>query len=378
MDQFNFGQNKGSEVKTNEKSDVTEETKVDSKDDKGQEVSTTETKDPKIVKLSDFSKVLPGAKNIVKDLGIESKENKEDEVETEDKGETKPQRDLTGFGEREAKWLQRMPFEAYEYFSKQLKDTKASQEVVKQKDVEIAKLKEGKTTLPDSYYENPQAGWLQPEVQELQGNLTLASQIETHWKQQLINVETGKDWFDLIEGKNGEIFVDNKPKSAGIPGEAEWAINKQNISQYFQQAINQTGRIRGELNGIVTGFQSKHKELLGKVKSAEDTFMPMFKDEASDEYKKVVPIRDELVKFGLAKDNPAINMLAKSVALNMILKELYLAEKSKREVKGQIADSQRRAGPNASVTNGASPGDTKPSGPSLKDFGKLGLRKIEL
>jgi len=31
---------------------------------------------------------------------------------------SKPIRDLTGFGEREAKMLQRMPYEAYEYFSK--------------------------------------------------------------------------------------------------------------------------------------------------------------------------------------------------------------------------------------------------------------------
>lgn len=346
----------------------------------------------KSLKISDFSKVIPNAKKLADDLKAPATDDKkkdevkitDDTLPPEDKKaeEGKPQRDLTGFGEQESKWLQRMPYEAYEYISKELREKKtlAAKLVESEKTytAELAKAREGKVTLPESYYENPQAGWLQPEVQEAQAGLTLANNIENHWKTQLVNIETGKEWFDLIEDpKTGQIFIDQKGKPAGEVGSAEWAMAKQNVAQYFQQAINQTGRVRGELNSLVTNFQSKHKELIGKVKSAEDQFMPMFKDETSEEFKKVTPIRDELTKFGISKDNPALSMLAKSVALNMILKDMYYAEKAKATTKAAVVDSQRRAGPTQESFNGAAV-EQVAQAPKLSDFAKLGLRKINI
>jgi len=295
---------------------------------------------------------------------------------------SKPIRDLTGFGEREAKMLQRMPYEAYEYFSKQIKDARALEaktaELEKNYKAETAKLKEGKTELPESYYDNPQSIYLTPDIQQVQSSINLSSQIEAHWKNQIINIETGKDWYDLIEDpKTGQIYVASKPSDCGTIGSEEWIKNKLQVAEYYNNVQQQTSGYRGQLNNMVSNFKSRHEGIMNNIKQSEDKYMPMFADKNSEEYKKVTMVEAEIPKLGINKHNPAFGLLSKSIALNLLLKEA-IAEITKQEkTTTSVAADVKKAGPTAGTFSGS--GSTKSiKAPSLKDFESLGLPRINL
>lgn len=369
------------------------ETPTTTPETKAPEAKPTQTPEAKpapekITNVKDFNKVLGEADTLAKGLGAKDKPPVapiDSEKEVEVTGEPQKQsRDLTGFSDHEAKILKRMSNESFEYVAKQLKEkreleTKYTEEK-KTYEAEVAKLKEGKTTLPDSYYDHPQAAMLTPEVQQLQATISTATAIENHWKQQLLNIEMGKDWYDLIEDpKTGQIYVASKATSAGTAGSDEWVKNKYQVNDYYNQTQRQSLGLQQQLNTYVAGFKQRHEGTVNGIKAAESKYMPMFNDPKSADYKKVEEVSKEVAKLGINPTNPAYTMLAKSIALNLMLKEVIMQGMQEVQRTEQIKTQQIKAGPNMSSFSGGDNSTSKVNkAPTLADFESLGLPKIKL
>lgn len=332
----------------------------------------------KLPSLEEMSKLI-GDKTIpvIKKDGVKPEDKKEgDEQEAvTDKTNQPPARDLEGFGDKEKLWLKRMPFEAYEHFSKVVKESRTKEETYKAEkkklETDLAQAREGKVQLPESYYDNPEAAWLMPEVRDVQARLTFATEIEKHWENQLIAVEEGKPFFDLVQGKDGKIYVADKETEVTAENQVRL---KAGIQRQFQNAINQTGQLRGVLESTVTGFRNKHQERINSIRATEDKLMPAFSEANKDteEYKVYQQVTTELPKLGIGKDNPAFQMLAKSCALNLIMKNIIESQAGKTKTAAAVKEDQRKAGPTGASFSG---GAVKPQAqaPSLQDFAKYGL-----
>jgi len=360
-----------------------------------EKVEKVEKEKPKsITNVEDFNKILPDASDTAKKLGNNNKpapkaadgdetnnSQLEDKTSNDETAEIKKptQRDYTGFSDQEVKLLKRMSNDAFDYVAPKLKEQKALEqqykEQVKTLEVELTKAKEGKVTIPDNYYENPQAVYLTPEVQQLQQTISTATAIENHWKQQLLNIEMGKDWTDLIEDpKTGQIYVSSKTTPSGAIGSEEWVKNKYAVNEYYGKTQRQSLEIQQQLNNYVSTFKQRHEGMVKSIQQAESQYMPMFNDTKSEEYKKYELTSAEVAKLGISKTNPAFNMLAKSIALNLIMRDVIVSGMQNVNKTEQLKQQQAKAGPTMATFSGGDAGRPNSKAPSLEDFAKLGLR----
>lgn len=353
------------------------------------EPETKEVVDDKKISLEDFSKILPEAKNLLKKPETPDKKSAEvqkvDEAkkQIEEQGQKK-QRDYTGFTEQEAAILKKTSNEAFEFVSARLKKASETETTLRGELAEFTKkvdeLKAGKVQIPDNYYENPDSVYLTPEARGLNETIGLARSITNHWKQQSLAVETGAEWFDLVQDpKTGAISVAATPSATPQIGTKEWAQLKANISEYTNHAQRQTFEFEGKLNNLVTGFKTKHEGLKSAVAAAEEKYMPMFKDPKSEDYKFVTAAHSELEKLGISKSNPAFSMLAKSIGLNILFTNLLKQMGSEQQIAASKASDVKKAGPTTQAINTGGDGSNRTkTAPSLEDFAKLGLSPIKL
>lgn len=293
-------------------------------------------------------------------------------------------RDVTGYTEQVATWLKRMPLEAYQFFNKQLREKaefeKGSKEKLTSLETKVKTLEEGKQVLPENYYEHPESVVLTQDFKELQSTLTLASQIEQHWEQQLIAVSKLKDGeesviYKLTTDKEGNYFIDDKnPIKVDDENKAQLLIT---LQKYARDTGQQTANVRGQLNQLIETHGNRHKEYVSKLAAAEDKYMPWFKDEKSDEYKYFDAVAKQLPAQGISKNNPLFNMLAKSIAMNIMLRDVIASGKTNANKDQRIKEQQRRGGPTgADFTGGDIKGGGKGRITSVNDFTGLPAIKV--
>lgn len=276
------------------------------------------------------------------------------------------ERDYTGFTEREAQLLKRMSNESFDFVSRELRESRAAkakyESEVKAREEELTKLRTGKVEIPENYYENPDAVILTPEFKQAQENYALAQNVENHWAKQLAQLEKGEDWVDLDnDPKTGEIVYG---KSHEPTPEARAYIQRQ-----LSGAQNQTFRIGGELKSVVEGFQSRAGEFRNRIRDAEKTYMPYFEDDKGEAYKVYQSVLPEVKKLGLSEANPAFTMLAKSIALNMMLSENLNKLAQERGKAQSLQKDMKKAGPSAADFD--SGGSNTPSSPKKLSFSEM-------
>lgn len=357
-------------------------------DDNKGEGKVEDNKVKPVTNVKDFAKIMPNADNVAKKLGATDKDgDKGGDNNTDDNNNNNAvnQRDVSQFSEQEQKFLKRMSNAAFDYVSKQLLDKRELEAKYTAEKTEyeakIKKLSEGRTILPDSYYDHPQAAMLSPEVQELQQTISNAAAYENHWKQQLMNIESGKDWFDLVEDpKTGRVYMAAKATPAGAIGSEEWIKNKFAVTDYYNQTQRQTLGLQQQLNTYVAGFKTRHDGLLKSIQQAEDTYMPMFKDPKSEEYKKVEEVGKAVTALGINPSNPVHRMLSKSIALNLLLKDAVMSMQQEFKKGEQVKAQQTKAGPTSASFSGGSGGKGEGNTGktiSLSDFEGMGLKSIK-
>jgi len=300
-----------------------------------------------------------------------------DKTEVKSEETAKGTRDVSMFGEREQLWLKRMPQDAFEHFSKELLEkreaTKKTEEQLKKYEEEVKQLKTGKVTIPESYYENPDAVILTPEFAEAQTRYQTTQNIETHWATQLELIEKGENWTDLVADKDGNIIL-GKTYEPGV--NAKIAVQKQ-----LSKAMSQTQKYQEELEGFVKNFKTKSEEYRGKLSNYEKQLFPLFEDKenGADAIKylesEIVP---NLEKAGVRKDNPIFTAYAKSLAMNYIFRDQLIAlqnnsleEAKKIEAEKKAAEAKLKAGPNGSDLAGASADNGKPLARTKPTFSQI-------
>lgn len=347
--------------------------KISSKDTKtGEDNKTIDSKD-KVIKdvvkpdIKAFDKVI--GNTIVK--SAEKKEDKKEiekeiEVKLDDKG--KPVRNLEGFGEQEKIWLQRMPYESYEYFSKLLKERKEVDTKYKEEKENLTKritaLESGKQVLPESYYDNPNAFVLSPDFGKIQYNAQLSKQVEAHWAEQLRKIEKGENWIPLTnDPKTGEIIYDD---------EREYSTDdKVYVLKQFTGASEQVTKFKTELENFVDSFSEKHKTYVGRIKEAEKTMLPVFENKESVEYKTYEAIKPKVEQWGIRKDNPAFDFLTKAVALNIVFRDALLGILSESQKTKSLKEEQIKAGPTASSFSGGGGGNNESKKLTFSEINKM-------
>lgn len=355
----------------------------DNNTDKGNDKTGDKVTPPN---LAEFNKLLSGD-SFIKTANPPSdkagdKDKDKDKVQTQqtqqqtDSG--KPQRNLEGFGEREQTWLQRMPYEAYEYFSKELRDKRKIEnefvEKSKTYEKQITDLQAGKQQIPANYYENPAAAYLLPEVNKLQNDIQLAATVENHWTEQLNLIEEGlaakargeafdKKWYSLGQDKEGELILANEHE---VNTNARAYVLKQiaNSSYHAQQA-------RAQLNSTVANHKQHYNSLVSTVNETAKKFFPIFQDPKNEEYKVLEQTRPEILKLGITKENPAFELLAQSAAFNYILRNMILSMMNNTSTQQAIQQDKTKAGPNGSDFSSVDTVKPTATPVSLNDYNKL-------
>lgn len=344
--------------------------------------STGDKKEVKPVNIKDYDALVGSnlANLKVGDKKEEKKIDEDDEAEDKTKNQDtevkldehgKPIRDLEGYGEQEKKWLQRMPYDSYKHFTSLIKEKKdletkykTESEALKTK---ITNLEQGKQVLPESYYENPNAFILSPEFAKVQGAKQLSKVVEDHWTEQLRKFKKGETWTPLTnDPKTGEIVYDEDRE---FNADDEVYILKQ-----LSGAEKQAAKYAIEVDRFVSGFQETHRNYISKVKQAEKEMLPVFENKESNEYKTYQSVIPTVEKWGIRKDNPAFDFVAKSVALNLIFKDALTNMLASQQKTKTLSEEQRKAGPTASSFSGGGAGNVnngKKEAPKFSDYEKL-------
>jgi len=302
---------------------------------------------------------------------------KSKEQTTEEPKGAPPARDVSMFGEQEQVWLKRMPYEAYEYFKKELlekrESTTKTTEQLKKYEEEVKQLKTGKVAIPESYYDNPDSVILTPEFNEAQTRYQTTQNIESHWAQQLELIEKGENWTDLVADKDGNIVL-GKSYEPGV--NAKIAVQKQ-----LQKAISQTQKYQEELEGYVKNFKTRSEEHRGKLISYEKQLFPLFEDKENGA-EAIKYLETEIVpnleKAGVRRDNPIFTAYAKSLAMNYLFRDQLIAlqnntleEEKKKEAEKKALEEKAKRGPNGSDLAGASADTGKPSAKAKPSFSQM-------
>lgn len=221
--------------------------------------------------------------------------------------EIKPKRDLTGIDEADQVHFKRMSNDAFE----KQKQIYLENKELKQKLTETeGKLKTANpNTLPNSYYEHPEAYKLSPEYNALAYKHSVAEKIRNHWRVQQINVSEGGQWRDLQLSDKGELLL-SEPKEASK--EAKLAI-----ADHLDWATDQLGNIKGDLTKFTEGYKAQSQGVVTWVKTLEDKYFPGYNDEkhATHAFQK-----DIISKLHPAiQSSPASTLIAKITANNAIL-----------------------------------------------------------
>lgn len=317
---------------------------------------------------SNFSKEIKKddkTKEAVENTKVEDTK-KESGIKLDEDG--KPIRNLEGFGDQEKIWLKRMPYEAYEYFSKTLKekrelDNRFKEETKKLTD-KVTALESGKQILPESYYDNPNAFILSPEFGKIQYNAQLSKQVEEHWTEQLRKFKKGENWTPLTnDPKTGELLFDD---------EREYnADDEVYILRQLNGANQQVVKFNSELERFVGGFQESHKSYISKIRQVEKEMLPVFENKESVEYKTYEAIKPKVEAWGIRKDNPAFEMLTKAVALNLVFRDALLGILQQQQQTKSLKEEQVKAGPTASSFSGGGSANNELNKPKISDFNKV-------
>lgn len=315
----------------------------------------TKAKEQPVIDLSDFL--------AVKNDGVKPVEQKPEEpkpVVTEQKKEvqTAPAqpktdaRDFTGIDEADQPLFTKMSNESFAKL-KPIYITHKEQTVkLQQKDAEIAELKKGKTTIPDSYYEHPQGFVLTPEFGEVASKVNQSQQVLQHWENELTKVRGGAAKFNMLLRDQQGNFVTQE-----VPADEKAEVTLLNMLDF---ARNQYNEFNSELKSIARTYSEKSRDASTWVSNFEKQTFPMFDDPKFTA--ALTPLVDQVIKNLPApyRNSPTARVLAKSLVLNnqLILNQQQLLAK-------QPAAQQQQAQPGQRPKN-INPADVAKAGPTAQ------------
>ena len=303
--------------------------------------------------------------------GIDGKGGKEKEKEkptakeiiagketVDDKGKETEARDYSGLTEEETKLLKKAGNETFAYVKPILLEHKQLKENLEAQKKELADLKQGKVTYPDSIYEHEQAYVLTPEFNRINNDKVTAEAVLTHWQRQAVLIRKGKDWQDIEDDGKGNMRL-SAPKPATDEDEA--AVNN-NIA-FAQRQLSQQEKIYDDFVG---GFKNRHQADVAAIKNAEAKYFTDY-DKPDHITAGIQKETLEALPASLRK-NPLAPLVCKLVGAAKLLQFRYDQLSKQKDKTTKIEEIEKKNGPKGDETLGGGGKVTKT--PSFSDFNK--------
>lgn len=228
-------------------------------------------------------------------------------------------------------------------------------------DLETTRKEVGKTTIPATYYENPEAYVLHPEYLKTVKSADQITEQRNYWKQQFNAIRHGENWQDIVVDAQGKFQQIEREPSA----DAETSI-----LAHLNGLDAQEREFRGKAEGIKQNFGNTHKQMVNAMRAREDMYFPEFKDHEvamkNPYYSGMVKAIEEV---GL-KDNIFTLGYAKLYAKHMATVKENQELKKGSTKQAVIQNQHKQAGPTSGQINTGSTSQGKPNGNllSMKDF----------
>ncbi len=206
-------------------------------------------------------------------------------------------------------FFKKMDNSAKQFVTAEFKRLKGEQDALKQK-LEIAEKEKAAAPqgLPSGWYEHEEAFTITPEYKSLQSEKSTLIAIEQHYRQQLISIKNGEDWFDLVKDAKGGI-VQVKQKASP---EADV-----NVLTRIHSANNILSSLEKKEQEIVQAFKNQATNHRAGMKQLEAQYFPQYEDaKVMESNEDVKTIKEVLAGSGLINDRLS-GMLTKLYAFSM-------------------------------------------------------------
>jgi len=281
-------------------------------------------------------------------------EQQQQQVETKVEGEQQPvvKDPLAERFPEATVFTKQMSKPAREYFAARLNEILVKEQAINERDEALKLAQQGRTKVPESYYENPYAFTLLPEYHSAAFNVTLAQKVEAHWAEQHRKIANGENWNDIEEvyDKAGNL-IDVKPSKTMYKPDGD---GQHHVFRYLNHAERQMEKLVAERDQIARSFQQTHQQRVGKLQEVEKELFNPQRWDAKDtaESKTLEGVRAGLRDLGVAETNPLYNLLAKTGAALIMERQWRQAQMKKVDTQKAIAADVKKAGPTGSATVG--------------------------
>ena len=231
------------------------------------------------------------------------------------------QRDYTGIAEEHKQHFTKMGNEAFAL---------AKKAYVERNEL-ASKLKEAEAkTIPQSYFDNPNAYILTPEFREASQTVKLADTIKAHWEEQLVKMRNGQKVQGLAYDDKGQLVL-TEPIAADANTEAQ-------IIQAMTAASNSAQEARRKAANIRETFTDRNKSLVAAVRQQEEKYFPNFDKEDHPAQKYIKEFAPDIPPA--FADHPLTKPLLKAMSAVVIAVEQVKARDAEiAKLKAQIGDN---------------------------------------
>lgn len=265
-------------------------------------------------------------------------------AEVEPESEVTPESPSSEFEKAfEEKFSKKMSTEAREFVSARLRDLSAAKQQAEELKTRLSKAGGGE--LPDQWYQHKDAYVLDPSYQKAHQEVSQLSGISNFYKEQLLKIEQGEDFQDLVQNPDGSYGTVTKEATTAAKIEVQQRLNYINSIVQNRQA---------ELHQLQTTFADRVDKAQSAIKSVEDQYFPQFVGDkgASDKYVK--EMSDLLKSRGMQGDLLA-GMTAKMYAAFMHQNAKIKTMQAELKKAQGISRIQQEAGPTSSEASGSIP-----------------------
>jgi len=297
-------------VKTQEKGSATdeahlkallkEEEKADDSADSGEDVQEGDAGD---------KEDLQGTKKVVAPPKQEAAPKVEEEKKLPPTAKVKAvgDEDLKSLVPESAQGLfKKMDNSARQWVVAELKRAAKEKEELKSK-LSVAE-KKGSNNLPENWFEHEEAYTLSPEFKQLQNQHGRLSAIEKHYREQLIAIKEGEDWFDLVQNADGSISQVKQKASSQADALVMTRLN--DATAFIREIEKQDGAYK-------QAFKASAINSRAGVKQLENDYFPQYADDSEfSNNEDAKSIKIQLQSLGAHNDRLA-GVLAKLYAFSM-------------------------------------------------------------
>lgn len=250
----------------------------------------------------------------------------------------KASKDFSGFDEKEIEMLKRMSGRTFDWLRPQLVEYRElkSTEIPKLQQ-QIKDLQSGKTALPESYYEHPEAYTLYPDYKEASRKADTLSFIANHFQDQLAKVEAGEQWIDLIEQKDGQLSY-SQPQDAS-------PVIKAKMLRYIMSTEQELTSTNAHLKQIRDGFKQRYQQDVDEIGELKKKYFNGYDDPKHP----TKPIQEKISSLlpQSFRNSPVGELLIYTGAANAVLKQQLEAANEKIKALEGIKQDSKAAGPKA-------------------------------